>query len=310
MATTLESGALKEKFVLQPNSSSQQLPLVDLLLLLKKCKFDVDGYVTGFGNPDWKRTHSAAVSMALAVLNVLEGGATCVGKTVMDEMAYSINEEDIHYDTPTNSCALDRVPGGSSSGSAIAVGAGLVEFSLGLHLMSSVLLVLFRCPRVPILSDGLLEILQFYQVGRVLLHLPNVDPVTPSQIIIREDCFSLSSILEKHFGGQNLEHVNLGEYVKEKVPNLQHFMLKEMKIMRTIFRLWQPFRAPRELLQRTPDEDIDVCHSTRTKLCTALTDLLQDESILVLPTVPGDHQNYNQIRPHSKCFMLELSACY
>ena len=48
----------------------------------------MDGYVTGFGNPDWARTHSAATSTAPAVLAVLRGGATCVGKTVMDEMAY------------------------------------------------------------------------------------------------------------------------------------------------------------------------------------------------------------------------------
>ncbi|GMI79305.1 TRANSLOCON AT THE OUTER MEMBRANE OF CHLOROPLASTS 64-I, AMIDASE-LIKE PROTEIN 1, amidase 1 [Hibiscus trionum] len=118
MATTLESGAFMEKFVLQPNSSSQQLPLSGLTFAVKEL-FDVGGYVTGFGNPDWKRTHSAAVSTAPAVLSVLEGGATCVGKTVMDEMAY-------------------RVPGGSSSGSAVAVGAGLVDFSLGTDMGGSV----------------------------------------------------------------------------------------------------------------------------------------------------------------------------
>lgn len=43
----------------------------------------------------------------------------------------SINGENVHYGTPTNPCAPDRVPGGSSSGSAVAVGADLVDFSLG-----------------------------------------------------------------------------------------------------------------------------------------------------------------------------------
>ena len=49
--------------------------------------------MTGFGNPDWARTHQshpAATSTALAVLAVLRGGATCVGKTVLDEMAYRL----------------------------------------------------------------------------------------------------------------------------------------------------------------------------------------------------------------------------
>ena len=51
-------------------------------------RFDIDGYVTGFGNPDWARTHSVATSTAPVVLALLKAGATCVGKTVMDEMAY------------------------------------------------------------------------------------------------------------------------------------------------------------------------------------------------------------------------------
>ena len=51
-------------------------------------RFDVDGHVTGFGNPDWARTHSAATSTAPAVVAILRAGAKCVGKTVMDEMAY------------------------------------------------------------------------------------------------------------------------------------------------------------------------------------------------------------------------------
>ena len=43
----------------------------------------------------------------------------------------SIYGENYHYGTPTNPCAPGRVPGGSSSGSAVAVAAGLADFSLG-----------------------------------------------------------------------------------------------------------------------------------------------------------------------------------
>ena len=48
----------------------------------------------------------------------------------------SINGENVHYGTPRNPCAADRVPGGSSSGSAVAVGATLADFSLGKFLLS------------------------------------------------------------------------------------------------------------------------------------------------------------------------------
>ncbi|GLT90305.1 hypothetical protein SLE2022_082470 [Rubroshorea leprosula] len=136
-AKNSDFGAFMEKFTLLPTSSSHQLPLSGLTFAIKGI-FDVNGYVTGFGNPDWARTHPAATSTAPAVLAVLGGGATCVGKTVMDEMAYSINGENKHYGTPRNPCAPDTVPGGSSSGSAVAVAAKLVDFSLGTDTGGSV----------------------------------------------------------------------------------------------------------------------------------------------------------------------------
>ncbi|KAK1318319.1 Amidase 1 [Acorus calamus] len=131
-------GAFVDKFLLLPPSGSpHQLPLSGLTFAVKDI-FDVEGYVTGFGNLDWARTHSAAASTASVVSDILSSGASSVGKTVMDEMAYSINGENWHYGTPTNPCAPDRVPGGSSSGSAVAVAAGLVDFSLGTDTGGSV----------------------------------------------------------------------------------------------------------------------------------------------------------------------------
>lgn len=49
----------------------------------------------------------------------------------MDELAYSLNGENVHYGTPTNPACPDRIPGGSSSGSAVAVADGSVAFALG-----------------------------------------------------------------------------------------------------------------------------------------------------------------------------------
>lgn len=52
------------------------------------CSFDVEGHVTGFGNPTWKATHEKAKSTAPAVTALLRNGATLVGKTHMDELAF------------------------------------------------------------------------------------------------------------------------------------------------------------------------------------------------------------------------------
>lgn len=51
-------------------------------------RIDVKGYVTGFGNPEWKRTHQEAEKTAIVVTDLLKNGATCVGKTVMDEFSF------------------------------------------------------------------------------------------------------------------------------------------------------------------------------------------------------------------------------
>ena len=49
----------------------------------------------------------------------------------MDELAYSLNGENKHYGTPRNPACPDRVPGGSSSGSAVACASGDVDFAIG-----------------------------------------------------------------------------------------------------------------------------------------------------------------------------------
>jgi amidase len=100
--------------------------------------FDVEGHVTGAGNPQWLATHVPAKQTAPAVATLIAAGARMVGKTITDELAYSLNGDNVHYGTPRNSKAPDRVPGGSSSGSAAAVAARLCDFALGTDTGGSV----------------------------------------------------------------------------------------------------------------------------------------------------------------------------
>ena len=93
--------------------------------------FHIAGVRTGFGQPDWLRTHPPEDRSAVAVQNLVQAGAKMVGKTHCDELCYSITGENVHYGTPRNPKAPDRVPGGSSSGSASATAGGLVDFALG-----------------------------------------------------------------------------------------------------------------------------------------------------------------------------------
>ncbi|MEO5844375.1 MAG: amidase, partial [Caldimonas sp.] len=58
-------------------------------------------------------------------------GARFVGKTITDELAFSMNGQNAHFGSPVNGAAPDRISGGSSSGSASAVSNGLCDFALG-----------------------------------------------------------------------------------------------------------------------------------------------------------------------------------
>ena len=51
-------------------------------------KFDVEGFVTGLGNPTWAEPHEPAAITASVVKMLVEAGAKCVGKLHMDELAY------------------------------------------------------------------------------------------------------------------------------------------------------------------------------------------------------------------------------
>jgi len=105
-------------------------PLVGLTFAAKDL-FDVAGHPTGGGNPDWARQNPVPTRHAWAVQRLLEAGATLIGKTITDEVSLGILGENPFDGTPLNPRAPERVPGGSSSGSASAVAQGLCDTALG-----------------------------------------------------------------------------------------------------------------------------------------------------------------------------------
>ena len=173
--------------------------------------FDVAGYVTGGGNPDWQATHEAAKHTAWVVSRLADAGATMVGKTITDEITRGIFGENAHYGTPVNPRAPGRVPGGSSSGSAAAVAGGIVDFALGSDTGGSVRVPASFCGlyglrpthgRIPL--DGILlqapsydtigwfarDADLFARIGAVLLH-SDIPQSRPRHLVIAEDAFEI-----------------------------------------------------------------------------------------------------------------------
>ena len=130
--------------------------------------FDVAGHPTGGGNPDWARQHPIPTRHAWAVQRLLDAGATLIGKTVTDEVSLGILGENPFDGTPLNPNAPERVPGGSSSGSASAVAQALCDTALGTDTGGSV--------RVPASFCGLYGIRPTH--GR--LDLAGMMPQAPS----------------------------------------------------------------------------------------------------------------------------------
>lgn len=119
-------------------------PLAGIRLAVKDL-FDVAGFRTGAGSPAWLAEALPAAESAEAVLRLTDAGAEFVGKTVTDELAWSLNGENVHYGTPHNPRAPGRIPGGSSAGSAAAVAGELADLALGTDTGGSVRLPASYC---------------------------------------------------------------------------------------------------------------------------------------------------------------------
>jgi amidase len=113
-----------------PVESAKAGSLAGLTLGVKDI-FDVAGYVSGWGNPDKFEEGKAASATAPAVQKMLDAGARFIGKTQTEELAFSMIGENVHFPHPVNPKAPDRVTGGSSSGSAAAVAGGLADIGTG-----------------------------------------------------------------------------------------------------------------------------------------------------------------------------------
>ena len=112
-------------------------PLADLSFAAKDL-FDVAGYPTGGGSPIVLAKSGIKTRTAPTVQKLLDAGARFAGKTVTDELAFSMNGNNAHFGAPVNGAAKDRITGGSSSGSASAVSSGLCDFALGTDTGGSV----------------------------------------------------------------------------------------------------------------------------------------------------------------------------
>ncbi|ATN32290.1 amidase [Rhizobium sp. ACO-34A] len=111
-------------------------PETGLQVAIKDC-LDIAGMRTRCGCEALAEAPPAG-DHASVVRNLLDSGCRIVGKTRMHELAYGMTGVNHFEGTPVNPRWPTRIPGGSSSGSAVAVAAGLVDFAVGTDTGGSV----------------------------------------------------------------------------------------------------------------------------------------------------------------------------
>ncbi len=286
--------------------------------------YDVAGHMTGCGSPDWVRTHDIADTTAPAVQALLDAGATLVGKTHTDEIAYSLMGVNAHYGTPVNSAAPDRVPGGSSSGSVAATAAGLVDIGLGSDTGGSV-----RMPASFCGTYGLRPTHGRIDLTHVMALAPSFDScgwftrdaalfarvglaygidadaaAKPKRLLVADDAFTLVDdatraalqptldLLRRQF--DTVESVTLAPDGFEALRKV--FMVCQAAEVWQVHGDWVNATNPDfgpgvkqrfEIAASITEEQWAPARTARAEITARLVDILGDDAAIILPTSPG-----------------------
>lgn len=293
------------------------------LTFAAKDLFDVAGYVTGSGNPDWARTHPPARRHAWAVQALLDAGCTLAGKTITDEISLGLLGRNQFHGTPRNPRAPERVPGGSSSGSASAVAGGLVDTALGTDSGGSVRTPAAFCglyglrPTHGRISVAGMETQSptfdtcgwfardadlFARVGEILLQVA-IPVQRPQGLIVATDCFAIAVPEVRQALAPAVDRIAGAFPRRHDLPLAEDGLTDWYENQRILqagefgrtFRPWVERVVPRfsievgrslTLAMQITDVDLEAPKRFREQARQQLDDLLGGERILCLPTSP------------------------
>ncbi|WP_244830209.1 amidase [Caballeronia sp. TF1N1] len=285
---------------------------LDGLRFAVKDLIDIAGVTTGGGNPDWFATHDAAQCHAPCVAKLLAAGASVDGKTITDELAYSLEGANEHYGTPLNPRWPHALPGGSSSGSASAVASGSVDFALGTDTGGSVRVPAAFCglwgirPTHDAVSlDGVLPFAPcfdtvgwFARSGDLLARVADVllDEVAshdaPTRLVRCKEAFDAHGSARLRELAPASAEIEL--FAGEGSDWLHVYQQLQDDAIRASLGSWIDTHTPRfganiaprfARLKSIDDAEVNRCHALREEYAARMADIVAD-ALIVLPTTP------------------------
>ncbi len=195
--------------------AGENIPALAGLPITLKDLFDVKGELTKAGSIALRHQAKPAVRDCDVVSTLRNAGLLFLGRTNMSEFAFSGMGMNPHYGTPPSiwDRATGRLPGGSSSGSAVSVAEGIVPATMGSDTAGS-------C-RIPAAFNGIVGVKPSY--GRY--SLKGVYPLSPTSDapgplgVDVDSCFILDQIITANYDGN------------DPLPELKPMTPKSMKLM-------------------------------------------------------------------------------
>lgn len=286
-----------------------------------KDNMDIVGYVTQAGSLAMD-DNLPAYQNAYVVDRVIAADCKVIGKLNMHELAFGMTGVNDNHGTPLNYHFPDYIPGGSSSGCAVAVAEGLVDFSLGTDTGGSIRVPAACCgvygikptfgrinnagviPQessldcIGIMASSmkvLTEAMQMIDPGFIPMSATPISPSPTKPLRLGwVDVDAQALILTLHKQALNNDNIVLEH---KALPSLQAAFDAALKLMN--FEMWQAFNSlvPEKLgadvakrlqaASKIPASILSEASAVKAQFIQEVDNALQDVDALVLPTLPA-----------------------
>lgn len=285
-----------------------------------KDTIDLKGYKTQAGSASLKNT-AAALEHAEIIQNLLEKDCQILGKTNLHELAFGITGINHFAGTAINPKYPDLIPGGSSSGSAAAVAANLVDFSIGTDTGGSIRMPAACCgvfglkptfgrvsregvlpmqtsldcvgpfaANIEYLTQAMSCIDPNFDLDKTKVDFSNLPPkLAVLEVFAESEVWQTIEDYLIQCGFKDLPHVNIDFFEEAYHAGMQIINYETFAAFGDLLStelIGQDVAKRLQSAAKTTRADVEAANQVRQKFVQAINQLLQHYDALILPTLP------------------------